>query len=93
MDIGILCLIGGVRGLCSGLLSIGGETIIVSAFMLLLGLPPQHAVGISLAVIIPRALLGVWKHAQTGHVPWMLVLCLAAGAVVGAYGGRCWRSG
>ena len=83
----ILLLIGLASGFLSGLLGVGGGIIIVPALVLLAGLAPHKAIGISLAVIVPAALSGVIKHHFSGNVEWGIALMIAAGAVVGGYSG------
>lgn len=79
--------IGLVAGVMSALLGVGGGIIMVPAMTYLLDIPFKMAVGTSLAVIIPTALSGVARHASFGNVNWKIAAVLAAGAVVGAYGG------
>ena len=61
-------LIGIVTGIVSGLLGVGGGLIMVPAMTLLLS-PPirdiKQAIGTSLAVIIPTALIGVGNITAT----------------------------
>ena len=57
----------------------------VPAMVFFLKMPIHHAVGTSLAVIIPTALMGSWKHHQHGNVAWMTALSLIPMAVIGGY--------
>lgn len=81
----ILLGIGVVSGITSGLLGVGGGIIMVPAMTLLAKLPIKVAVGTSLAVIIPTALAGVYKHHQQGNVNWEAAGYLAATAVIGGW--------
>lgn len=72
-------------GCLSALLGIGGGVILVPIMVYLLKVPIQQAVGTSLLVIIPTAVVGAWKHYSLNHVNVKLALLLALGAVVGAY--------
>jgi uncharacterized membrane protein YfcA len=45
------------------------------------------AVGTSLAVIIPTAAMGVFKHVHLGNVDWRVALSLAPTAIGGSYVG------
>ena len=80
---GIIGLVGGVT---SGLFGVGGGVVMVPAMVLLLS-PPirdiKQAVGTSLAVIIPTALMGSFKHHQLGNLHWPTALALAPTALVG----------
>jgi uncharacterized membrane protein YfcA len=82
---GIVGLIGGIT---SGLFGVGGGVVMVPAMMLLLS-PPirdiKQAIGTSLLVIVPTALMGTWKHAQHGNVDWRMALALVPTAIVGGY--------
>ena len=78
-------LIGLVGGVASGLFGVGGGIVMVPAMTLLLGMDIKVAVGTSLAVIIPTALMGVAKHHSLGNVDWKLALALAPTAIVAGY--------
>lgn len=72
-------------GWLSALLGIGGGVILIPVMVYLLKVPIQQAVGTSLVVIIPTAVVGAWKHYNLNHVNMKIALLLALGAVVGAY--------
>ncbi len=80
---GIIGLVGGVT---SGLFGVGGGIVMVPAMVLLLS-PPirdvKQAIGTSLAVIIPTAVIGSFRHHQLQNVHWPTVLALAPAAVAG----------
>ena len=80
--------IGFVSGVTSGMFGVGGGVVMVPAMMLLLS-PPirdiKQAIGTSLIVIIPTALMGSNKHFQQGNVEWRTALALAPLAVAGSY--------
>jgi len=82
--------IGLVGGVTSGLFGVGGGIVMVPAMVLLLSPPVRdikQAIGTSLAVIIPTALIGSWRHHQLQNVHWMTVLVLAPMAVAGTLAG------
>lgn len=83
-------IIGLVSGITSGLFGVGGGIVMVPAMMLLLS-PPirdiKQAIGTSLVVIIPTALMGSYKHLAQGNVEWRTALSLAPLAIVGSYVG------
>jgi hypothetical protein len=80
--------IGLVSGVTSGLFGVGGGVVMVPAMVLLLS-PPirdiKQAIGTSLAVIIPTALMGSYKHFTQGNVEWRTVLALVPTAILGGY--------
>ena len=82
-----LLTIGLVSGILSGLLGIGGGVVLVPALITLHSLGPHKAIAISLAVIIPTAIIGALKHYQLGNLHVQTALILAIGTSIGAYGG------
>lgn len=78
-------LIGLLGGLTSGVLGVGGGIIMVPAMNLLAGVPIKTAIGTSLAVIIPTALMGVSEHHRQGNVDWRIALWIALTATVGGF--------
>ena len=81
----IVGAIGLLSGITSGLLGVGGGIVMVPAFIYLLNKDAKVAVATSLAVIIPSAVVGVWKHSQQNLIDWPLVLGVFVLAIVGAY--------
>lgn len=81
-------LIGIVSGIASGLFGVGGGIVMVPAMMFFLS-PPirdiKQAIGTSLVVIIPTALMGSYKHFAQGNVDWRTAAALAPLAIVGSY--------
>src|ERR1044071_4202450 len=88
MDYFIAGLIGLVSGITSGLFGVGGGIVMVPAMVFLLS-PPirdiKQAVGTSLVVIIPTALMGSYKHFTQHNVEWRTALSLAPLAIAGSY--------
>jgi len=80
-------LIGIVSGIASGLFGVGGGIVMVPAMVFFLKMDIKVAVGTSLAVIIPTALMGTYKHLSLGNVDWKVALSLAPTAVLGGYVG------
>ncbi len=80
-------LIGLVSGIASGLFGVGGGIVMVPAMMFFMNVPIKTAVGTSLAVIIPTALMGTYKHFSQGNVDWKIALSLAPMAILGGFGG------
>jgi len=85
-------IIGLVGGITSGLFGVGGGVVMVPAMMFFLS-PPirdiKQAVGTSLLVIIPTAMMGAFKHyhpdPNVSNVNWPVALSLAPTAVVGGF--------
>ncbi len=84
-----LALLGGVAGLLSGLLGIGGGLVVTPA-LALLGLPLLRASGTGLWVVAPVALAGVAAEgfARPDHLDLALAAAIAAGGIVGVALGR-----
>ncbi len=85
----ILLLAGGLAGFLSGLLGVGGGTVMVPALVLGDGLDQHLAQGTSLAAMVLPSLIGAYTHWTLGHVRRKVVPGLLAGVLLGAYlGGR-----
>lgn len=81
----VASLIGLVSGITSGLFGVGGGVVMVPAMVYLMKLDTKVAVGTSLAVIVPTAVMGVWKHQNLGNLNWSVALSLMPTALVGGY--------
>jgi len=82
-----LMFVGLASGYCSGLLGIGGGAISVPALILLFGLDPKIAVGTSLFVIVPTALIGSIVHLKSGNVHVYYALVFLSLSLAGAFFG------
>ncbi len=78
-------LIGLASGITSGLFGVGGGIVMVPAMMFFMGMDIKTAVGTSLTVIIPTAIVGAWKHDSQGNVHWLTALSLAPTALIGGF--------
>lgn len=87
MDVIALVVLGLVTGTMSGLLGIGGGVILVPALNQLFKMPMAHAVGTSLLIIIPAALVGTVTHYTEGNLQFKLALFVMVGAAIGGYVG------
>ena len=76
--------IGAGGGLLSGLLGVGGGTILLPGFLQVLRLPTKEAVATSLACVGVLAVPGTIAHAFLGDIDWRFALLLAVGVVPGA---------
>lgn len=80
-------LIGLFGGVASGLFGIGGGIVMVPAMIFLMKQDPKIAVGTSLAVIVPTALVGSFRHYAFHNIDWRIALMLAPTALIGGYFG------
>lgn len=76
-------------GYISGLLGVGGGTLVVPAMTLLFGMNQKMAQGTALAAMIAPSLRGALTHFRLGHVvlrllPW-LILGSTFGSLVGSF--------
>jgi len=88
MNYVIAALIGLVGGISSGLFGVGGGVVMVPAMLLFTTLAirdTQQAVGTSLLVIIPTAIIGVIRHKTLGNINWPVALMLVPGAILGGW--------
>ena len=77
-------IIGMIGGLMSGLLGIGGGTVMVPLMVLWLGSMQREAHALSLAAIIPISLVAVLVYGQAGKVDPLAAIALTIGAIFGA---------
>lgn len=83
----IAALVGVGVGVLSGLLGIGGGTIMVPLFRLVFGMEPIVATATSLFTIVPTSLSGMWKHAKNKtSLPRVGIVCGLAGACLSPVG-------
>lgn len=80
-------LIGLISGICSGLFGVGGGIVMVPVMVLLLNMDMKRAVGTSLAIIIPTAILGSVRHFKNGNLDFPLFLAIAPWALFSGYFG------
>lgn len=83
-----LALSGGVAGVLSGLLGVGGGFVMVPALRRYTDLAMQSVVATSLAVIALVSTTGVVSSAVAGTLDWAVALPFCAGALAGMAGGR-----
>ena len=77
-------LAGIVGGILSGLFGIGGGTVLIPIFGLLLAFDQHKAQGTSLVALIPpTGLLAVIAYAKGGYVSWFTGILLVPGLFVG----------
>lgn len=74
-----------LAGIFSGLLGIGGGLILVPLFHYALKMNMHMAVGTSLAIIVPTALIGTFRHASGSFVDWRIFAYSVLFAIVGGF--------
>jgi len=79
-----LLVVGGLTGLASGLLGVGGGFVMVPGLVYLLRTPQREANGTSLAVIVPVAIVGAVILGGGHQIDLPIGIALALGAVGGA---------
>ena len=85
-----LLITGLVAGIMSGLLGIGGGTIVIPVLIYIYGLSQHMSQGTTLAMMVPPiGLLAAWHYWKNGNVnvTWALIICLGFffGGLIGAH--------
>lgn len=77
-------LVGLAAGVTSGLIGIGGGTIIVPVLVFLFGLSQHQAQGTTLALLVPPiGLLAAWTYYKQGYVDLKIASLICAGFFFG----------
>lgn len=81
----LLCLLVGlVAGVFSGLIGIGGATIIIPALIFIFGLSQHMAQGTTLAMMVPPiGILAAWTYYQKGFVDFKIAGFICLGFLIG----------
>lgn len=84
-------LIGLASGFLGGLVGVGGGIIMVPLFRLAAGIDMQKAVGTSLAIMAPMAVVGAYTKARSGNWDftsfiWAVGLAMVGGWLGATYG-------
>ncbi len=85
--IATLAGIGIFAGIVSGLFGVGGGLIFVPLLILLRQFDPHLAIGTSIAVVVPTAMMAAFRHHLGGMVDWKTVAVLAVFSILGAWVG------
>ncbi len=77
-------LLGLVAGTLSGLIGIGGATVIIPALVLLFGMTQYTAQGTTLAMMVPPiGILAAWMYYRGGFVDLKIAGLMCIGFVIG----------
>lgn len=86
---GVLLVTGIFTGFLSGMMGVGGGSIMVPAMVLFIGMGQHASQGTSLLAMVPAGSVGAYTHAKLGNVEARLLTGLIPGVVIGTYlGGR-----
>jgi uncharacterized membrane protein YfcA len=84
MNILLYLLLGLVAGTFSGLIGIGGGTIIVPVLVFLFGLSQHQAQGTTLALLVPPiGFLAAWTYYKQGYVDLRIAALICVGFFLG----------
>ncbi|MBI5847246.1 MAG: sulfite exporter TauE/SafE family protein [Nitrospirae bacterium] len=81
----ILLLTGVFTGFLSGMMGVGGGTIMVPAMVLLAGMGQHVSQGTSLLAMVPAGAAGAYTHGKLGNVQGSLLAGLIPGILLGTY--------
>lgn len=83
-SLGAVVAIGAGAGALSGLLGLGGGTILLPGFITFLRMPVKDAIATSLACVGLLAIPATVAHGLLGHIDWRLAALLALTVIPGA---------
>jgi uncharacterized membrane protein YfcA len=81
----VLLLTGMFMGFLSGMMGVGGGTIMVPAMVLLAGFEQHLAQGSSLLAMVPAGAVGAYTHWRLGNVRTNLLMGLIPGILIGTF--------
>jgi len=86
MNIFGLLIIGVIAGTLSGLLGIGGATMLIPALLLIFKMTQHMAQGTSIAaLLLPVGILAAMKYYQAGNLNIKFAVFMAIGFLIGGY--------
>jgi uncharacterized membrane protein YfcA len=85
LKVAVLLIAGALTGFLSGMMGIGGGSIMIPAMVILVGLDQHTAQGSSLLTIVPIGIAGALTHFRLGNVRTNLLPGLIAGVFIGTY--------
>lgn len=83
----VLLLTGFFTGYISGMMGVGGGSLMVPAMVLLAGFEQHLAQGSSLLAMVPAGSVGAYTHWKLGNVRTNMLAALIPGILIGTYGG------
>ena len=86
-EVAVLLTTGVFTGFLSGMMGIGGGSIMVVAMVLLTGFSQYTAQGSSLLAMVPAGAVGAYTHWRLGNVVTRVLPGLICGIVIGTYCG------
>eukprot|EP01024_Parvocaulis_polyphysoides_P038092 TRINITY_DN340_c0_g1_i5.p2 TRINITY_DN340_c0_g1~~TRINITY_DN340_c0_g1_i5.p2 ORF type:complete len:353 (+),score=72.99 TRINITY_DN340_c0_g1_i5:178-1236(+) len=81
----VLGATGTIAGFASGLLGIGGGTIVTPLLAMATDMNQKEVLGTSLLAMIIPSFVGLMQHWRLGNVDWLMAAGLAAGTVGGSF--------
>ena len=81
----ILLTTGALTGFLSGLMGVGGGTIMIPVMVILAGFTQHVAQGTSLLVMVPTGAIGAFTHWKMGNVEKGILYSLIPGIICGTY--------
>jgi hypothetical protein len=81
----IFLITGAFTGFLSGMMGVGGGTIMVPVMVILTGFTQHTAQGTSLLVMIPTGSIGAFTHWKIGNVATEMLIGLIPGIILGTY--------
>lgn len=84
---GILIVTGIFTGFLTGMMGVGGGSLMIPSLVIFLGMPQHMAQGTSLLAMLPGSAVGAYTHYRMGNVAMTVVFGLILGAASGGYFG------
>jgi len=81
----VLLITGAMTGFLSGMMGVGGGTIMVPVMVILIGFTQHTAQGTSLLVMVPTGSIGAFTHWRMGNVATEMLVGLIPGIMLGTY--------
>lgn len=85
MGLVIFLSTGAATGFLSGMMGVGGGTVMIPPMVILAGMSQHMAQGTSLLAMVPVSISGAWTHYRLGNVQTNLASGLVVGAILGGY--------
>ena len=81
----IFLITGAITGFLSGMMGVGGGTIMIPVMVILIGFTQHVAQGTSLLVMVPTGAIGAFTHWKMGNVEKGILWGLIPGIILGTY--------